>query len=150
MVILYILQHSWICWNKITGWIWGFFSRRGTNSLQWYYSKLKIPYLNQFLWYGIIFCRYQLPLVCSFQLIIKKTSILRTSKLAKNMTSSLWRHTFNLNWHFSWKNNWLLVFLFTKFGVERVNTFEVIQNNANHSKKSWNIWRVVWPLRVGP
>ena len=57
------------------------------------------------------------------------------SKVAKGMTSSLWRHTFNIYWHFIWKNNWQLVFfLFTKFGVERVNTFGVMRNNKKYPR----------------
>ena len=51
------------------------------------------------------------------------------------MTSSLWRHTFNISWHFSCKNNWHIVFfLFAKFGVDRVNTFEVMRNNVKYPR----------------
>ena len=46
------------------------------------------------------------------------------------------------------KNIWLLVFsLFTKFGVERVNTFKVIRNNAKFREIVKHLG-VVWPLRV--
>ena len=47
------------------------------------------------------------------------------------------------------KNNWLPVFsLFTKFGVERVNTFKVIGNNAKFPRNRETFLGVVWPLRV--
>ena len=129
------MQHSWICWNKITGWNWEFFSRGGTHSLQRYFSKLKILYLIQFLWYRQKFFTFQLLLMCSFEHIIKKTCILETSKVAKNMTSSLWSQTFDIYWHFSCKNNWQFVFFsFAKFGVERVNTFEVRRKNVKYPR----------------
>ena len=46
------------------------------------------------------------------------------------------------------KHNWLLVFsLFTKFGVERVNTFKVIENNVKFPRNRVTFRGVLWPLR---
>ena len=138
------MQHNWICWNKITGWNCGFFSRgRGTHSVQWYYSKLKMPCLIQFLWYRQNFFQVSTPLGVLFPTQNKEACILRTSKMPKNMTPSLWLTDLLT---FFMKNNWLLVFsLFTKFGVERVNTFKVIKNNTKFPRN-----REIFGGWVGP
>ena len=72
------LQHSWICWNKITGWIWGFFSRGELTVCNGIIKKNNIPF--NFCDFFTIFFHFSTPLGVLFPTHYKKTCILRTSK----------------------------------------------------------------------
>ena len=85
------MQHSWICWNKITGSNWEVFARGGGDSQ---FAMVLFKIIQNTISHTIFvisttFFQVSTSMGVLFPTHYKKTYILITSKIAKNMTLSL-------------------------------------------------------------